>query len=142
MVQIRRLTTLLAGIRQKPNQNKQGQKTENRIHGDFAEDLALEYFYKQGFVLVQRNFSCTMGELDLIMLDQEYLVFIEVRHRLSNTFGGALESITPSKQAKLRRAAEFYLLSTKNNDCPCRFDILCVNGSLHKPEYQWIENAF
>lgn len=76
------------------------------------------------------------------MLDQEYLVFIEVRHRLSSNFGGALESITPAKQTKLRRAAEFYLLSTKNNDCPCRFDILCVNGSLHKPEYQWIENAF
>lgn len=76
------------------------------------------------------------------MSDKDYLVFIEVRHRISSNFGGALESITPAKQAKLRRAAEFYLSQTKNRDCPCRFDILCINGNLRKPEYQWIENAF
>ena len=76
------------------------------------------------------------------MNDCDCLVFIEVRHRLSNAFGGALESITLSKQEKLRRAAQLYLLQTKNNDYPCRFDILCVNGNLRNPMYQWIENAF
>lgn len=76
------------------------------------------------------------------MQDQDYLVFIEVRHRKNLQYGGALESITPSKQAKLRRAAKVYLQTTKTHDCPCRFDILCITGNLQKPEYQWIENAF
>ncbi len=110
--------------------------------GDRAEDLALNYFKKKKFSLEQRNFHCRYGEIDLIMWDQEYLVFIEVRHRSSFDYGGALESIDHIKQNKLRRAAEFYLLSTKKNDCACRFDILCVNGNLNKPDYEWIANAF
>ncbi len=76
------------------------------------------------------------------MRDYDYLVFIEVRYRVSTNYGGALESITVAKQNKLRRAAEFYLQRTKTGDCPCRFDILCVSGNLRKPNYQWIENAF
>ena len=145
MVQIRKLTTLLAGIQQSPKRNRQGNskaKTEKRTRGDYAEDLALNFFIGHGFKLVERNFNCKLGELDLIMLDRDYLVFIEVRYRVSKNYGGALESITPAKQAKLRRAAEFYLLRTKNGDCPCRFDILCVSGNLRKPDYDWIDNAF
>ena len=76
------------------------------------------------------------------MRDQEYLVFVEVRHRKNTQYGGALESITFSKQAKLRRAAEVYLQNIKTRDCPCRFDILCITGSLQRPNYLWIENAF
>jgi len=76
------------------------------------------------------------------MREADYLVFIEVRYRHSHNYGGALESITPAKQAKLRRAAEFYLLRTKNTDCACRFDILCVSGNLRQPAYEWIKNAF
>jgi len=110
--------------------------------GDRAEDLALKYLTKRKFTLEQRNFHCRYGEIDLIMWDQEYLVFIEVRYRASLNYGGALESIDHFKQRKLRRAAEFYLVSTKRNDCACRFDILCVNGNLNNPEYEWINNAF
>jgi len=83
-----------------------------------------------------------VGELDLIMWDADYLVFVEVRYRKHNWYGGALESIDHHKQAKLRRAAEHYLVQSKNTDCPCRFDILCVNGNLNKPEFDWIKNAF
>jgi len=110
--------------------------------GDHAEDLALSYFKNKKFSLEQRNFHCRYGEIDLIMWDQEYLVFIEVRHRASFDYGGALESIDHIKRSKLRRAAEFYLVSTKRNDCACRFDILCVNGNLNNPDYEWIANAF
>lgn len=119
-----------------------GRKTNKRQRGDDAEDLALTYLQAQGFKLIERNFNCRLGELDLVMQDQDYLVFVEVRHRKSHQYGGALESITPAKQAKLRRAAEVYMQSTKTIDCPCRFDILCVTGSLHTPDYQWIKNAF
>jgi len=129
--------TLLAGT-----QKNRRQKTEKRSRGDYAEDLALNFFIKQGFVLEERNFNCKLGEIDLIMRDDDYLVFIEVRYRVSKSYGGALESITPTKQAKIRRTAEVYLLSTKINDSPCRFDILCLTGNLQQPNYEWIENAF
>lgn len=76
------------------------------------------------------------------MTDGDYLVFVEVRYRKNLDFGGALESIDRTKQNKLRRTAEHYLLTTKNTDCPCRFDILCLNGNLNKPDIHWVENAF
>jgi putative endonuclease len=110
--------------------------------GDLAEDLALSYLNQQGFKLEERNFNCRYGEIDLVMWDRHYLVFVEVRYRASSIYGGALESIDNFKQAKLRRAAEFYLVHTKRTDCPCRFDILCLNGNLNKPDYEWIANAF
>ena len=112
------------------------------VSGDLAEDLALTYLKKRRFRLEQRNFNCRYGEIDLIMWDQEYLVFIEVRYRASLNYGGPMESINNSKQSKLRRTAEFYLVNTKKGDCPCRFDILCINGNLNNPEYEWITNAF
>jgi putative endonuclease len=117
-------------------------KTSKMTSGDRAEDLALNYLRDRKFKLEQRNFNCRYGEIDLIMWDQSYLVFIEVRYRSSNKYGGALESIDHYKQAKLRRAAEFYLVKTKRTDCACRFDILCINGNLNNPDYEWIANAF
>lgn len=110
--------------------------------GDRAEDLALNYLRDRKFKLEQRNFNCRYGEIDLIMWDQSYLVFVEVRYRSSSNYGGALESIDHYKQAKLRRSAEFYLVKTKRTDCACRFDILCINGNLNNPDYEWIANAF
>ncbi len=112
------------------------------ILGTRAEKLALKYLKKQGLVAHQQNYSCRFGEIDLIMYDNDYLVFVEVRYRKSAAFGGALESIDARKQGKLRRTAEFFLIKSKNNDCPCRFDILCINGNLLQPEYHWIQNAF
>lgn len=118
------------------------QKTNKKTSGDRAENLALNYLKQRKFKLEQRNFNCRYGEIDLIMWDQNYLVFVEVRYRSSTDYGGPLESIDNVKQAKLRRAAEFYLIQTKRTDCACRFDILCLKGSLNKPDYQWIANAF
>lgn len=113
-----------------------------RATGNHAEELAAKYLKKQKLTLHEQNYHCRVGELDLIMWDRDYLVFVEVRHRKHQDFGGALESIDRFKQAKLRRAAEHYLVYSKNTDCPCRFDILCVNGNLNKPEFEWIKNAF
>ena len=110
--------------------------------GDRAETLATNYLKRRKLKLDTRNYHCRAGEIDLIMWDREYLVFVEVRHRRSNQYGGALESIDRFKQAKLRRTAEHFLQRTKITDCPCRFDILCVNGNLNNPEFEWIKNAF
>lgn len=112
------------------------------IIGSRAEKLAHDYLKKQGLRLQEKNRHCRYGEIDLIMWHDDYLVFVEVRYRRSQQFGGALESVDRRKQDKLRRSAQDYLIRTKNNDCPCRFDILCVNGDVNKPDYQWIKNAF
>lgn len=112
------------------------------ILGARAENLALKLLRKQGLSLVERNFHSRFGEIDLIMQDQDALVFVEVRYRKGQDFGGALESITPAKQRKLRRTAESYLQKHNLTDTACRFDILCLAGSLSKPNSDWIKNAF
>ena len=112
------------------------------ILGNRGEKLALKYLKQQGLRLFEKNYHCRYGEIDLIMWDNDYLVFVEVRYRKNANFGGAISSINQNKQDKLRRSAEDYLIRTKNNATPCLFDILCLNGDLSKPEYQWIKNAF
>jgi len=115
-------------------------RTEKRIKGDDKERLAEDDLAAKGFVLIERNFLCKSGEIDLIMKDQDYLVFIEVRYRKNNEFGGALASITAGKQKKLRRAAEYYLLQHfGNTPPPCRFDVVAIEG---QDEIMWIKNAF
>ncbi|MCL4157394.1 UNVERIFIED_CONTAM: hypothetical protein GTU68_064803 [Idotea baltica] len=112
------------------------------ILGNRAEKLACRYLNKQGLELVQKNYHCRYGEIDIVMRDDDYLVFVEVRHRKSMHYGGALASIDKRKQQKLRNTAEHYLNRYKKTDAPCRFDILCVNGDLNKPQIDWIKNAF
>ena len=112
------------------------------IRGNRAEKMALRFLKRQGLNLIERNYHCRFGEIDIVMRDKEYLVFVEVRYRNSNEFGGAIASVDNKKQAKLRRSAEHYLIKYKKTDEPCRFDILCVNGDLDKASFHWIDNAF
>jgi len=97
---------------------------------------------RQGLTKVQTNYHCPCGEIDLILQDNEYLVFVEVRYRKNNDYGGALNSIDWRKQKKIKRSAEHYLVTHKKNDFACRFDILCVTGNLAKPDIYWVANAF
>ena len=109
--------------------------------GTEAEVLALAYLQKQGLSLKVVNFRCKMGEVDLIMQDGIYLVFVEVRMRTSDDYGGALASITVSKQCKIKNTAKLYLLENNLYDkCPVRFDVLTIQGATS--EVSWIKNAF
>jgi putative endonuclease len=120
--------------------SQEDKRTDKRIKGDDKERLAEEYLVAKGFSLIERNFLCKSGEIDLIMKDQDYLVFIEVRYRENQEFGGALASITLGKQKKLRRAAEYYLLQHfGNTPPPCRFDAVGIEG---EDEIMWVKNAF
>ena len=112
------------------------------IQGTLAEKLAAKYLKRKGLILKDRNYRCRRGELDIVMLDNHTVVFIEVRHRSSAAFGGALESITKQKQSRLRYAAEHFMLEHKLTDVSARFDIICVQGRLSNPEISWIKNAF
>jgi putative endonuclease len=108
------------------------------------EELALAHLQEQGLRLLQRNYRCNMGEIDLLMLHQEVLVFIEVRFRGSASHGGALATITHGKQQKLLRTARFFLLCHQEHQHRiCRFDVMGVQpGPAAAPQFAWVQNAF
>jgi len=108
---------------------------DKRALGRLAEDDALAYLLLQGLTLVARNVLCKGGELDLIMRDGKSIVFIEVRQRASKDFGGALASITPTKQRRMTRAAQTWLLTQKSTP-PCRFDAVVIDGGC----VEWLKN--
>lgn len=108
--------------------------------GNIAEEQACKYLLKQGLKLLTRNFRCKLGEIDLIMQDNNELVFVEVRCRKNNNFGTSAESVTSSKQKKLLRAAEYYLSQMNDNDRLCRFDVIAITSGSNTLE--WIKDAF
>ncbi len=109
--------------------------------GFAAEEQARTYLSAQGLIWVESNYFCRLGEIDLIMCDKDHLVFIEVRARSSNAYGGAIQSITQSKRQKLLKTATLYLQTKKLYDKqPCRFDVLSLDGV--PQQITWIKNAF
>jgi len=106
--------------------------------GARAEDLCAELLRAAGLKLVERNWRCRLGEIDLIAEEGETLVFAEVRMRGPGSFGGAAESVTAAKRSRLLAAARLYL--TRRPEAACRFDVFLIDGP---PRHvQWIRNAF
>lgn len=111
--------------------------------GNRAEQLALDLLRQNGFKLLERNYHCRSGEIDLIMLDGNILVFIEVRYRKGMQFGLSTETVDYHKQQKLIRAAQHYLQANpKAAKRAARFDVVGLSGELDRPEFSWIKNAF
>ena len=110
--------------------------------GARAELLAQQYLLGCGLKLVNANVACAQGEIDLIMLDGETLVFVEVRWRKSQAYGGAAVSVTPHKLAKLMRACEMFLQHEPVwRQYPCRVDVLALQGDLNAPTIEWLKNV-
>jgi len=119
------------------NNNEGFNKTQT---GQFFEELAQRFLHQQGMETIEKNVNFKVGELDLVMKDKNYLVFVEVRYRASQQFGGAVTSITPSKQRRLIKAAQLYLQKHfGNRPPPCRFDVIAFEGEKEAPN--WIKNA-
>ena len=115
--------------------------TSNKLNtnsGHRSEAFALEYLKKCGLKLLTRNYASRHGEIDLIMQDKDTLVFVEVRYRKHDNYGGAIESVDYHKRSRITNTAESYL-QTNPWDGPCRFDIVAIQGEA-KP--QWIIGAF
>jgi len=109
--------------------------------GRQAEERALAYLQTQGLTLVERNYRCRGGEIDLIMRDGGQIIFVEVRYRAGQGFGGALASVGARKQARLIIAATHYLVA-KRIDRPARFDVVAVSSEQGGFAIQWIKDAF
>jgi putative endonuclease len=107
--------------------------------GQHGENLAAAFLERQGLEVVERNYRCRFGEIDLIARDGKILVFVEVRMRANTSFGGAAASITAVKRGKLTRAARHYLAGVARMPA-CRFDALLVSGP--ESAIEWIRNAF
>ncbi len=111
--------------------------------GREAENIARKYLEKKGFKLITSNYRCYSGEIDLIMLDKEEIVFVEVRSRANSRFGSALDTVDANKINKLIRTATHFLQSKrwlyKKNS---RFDIIAIHSLTDNMQLDWIKNAF
>jgi putative endonuclease len=103
-----------------------------------AERFAEAFLRKHDLALLQRNYRCRFGEIDLIMREGVVVVFVEVRMRKNPVFGGAAASITPVKQQKLVCTARHYLSSLKTEP-PCRFDAVLLSGDDGR-DIDWIKD--
>ncbi|SFB30233.1 putative endonuclease [Collimonas sp. OK607] len=114
-------------------------QSPRQVSGQIAEDRALAYLQQRGLKLIERNFRCKGGEIDLILAEpaSNLLVFVEVRQRSSQRYGGAAASVTRGKQAKLIIAAQVFL--QRYADLPaCRFDVIAIEDDA----VEWIRQAF
>ena len=113
--------------------------------GKWGEDQAEKFLRKKGFRTIERNYSCRFGEIDLIVSDRAFLVFVEVKTRKSNEFAEAREFVGPGKQRRVRSAASMWLAAHETELQP-RFDVIEIYGTEDMPyrklQIRQIENAF
>ncbi len=111
--------------------------------GAAIESAAATWLQQHGLVVIERNFRCKGGEIDLIMRDRDALIFVEVRLRNRDDFGSAAESVTTAKQHRVIHAAQYYLAThPSHRDAACRFDVLAakrVDGAI---VWEWVQDAF
>ena len=112
--------------------------------GRWGERRCERYLRNKGLRTLTRNYSCKVGELDLVMVDADRtLVFVEVRSRADERFGPAEDSITPAKRARVARAARHFLAVHKIEDRPLRFDVVTlILGHSGPPQIRHYERAF
>ena len=106
--------------------------------GKSGEEQARLYLQKQGYRILAQNFSCKKGELDLVARRKDTLVFVEVKQRAGQAFGGPLAAVTRAKQHKISLTAAEFIKEKSLKFDSIRFDVICITGG----ELTHIENAF
>lgn len=109
--------------------------------GQEGEDRAARYLAKQGYRILERNYRTRVGEIDLIVLHQGTVVFVEVKTRTSDAYGAPELAVTPQKQRRMIKAALGYIKHRKFHQVPCRFDVVAISATTEK-EVELIQNAF
>lgn len=114
--------------------------------GEDAEDYADNYLRQRGLQVLQRNYRCRFGEIDLIAKDGDMLVFVEVRLRNNRRFGSGADSIDAGKRRRLSTTANLYLAEhCSHSPPPCRFDVVSLSTDLDRGtgySVEWLKNAF
>ncbi|MGB5217816.1 MAG: YraN family protein [Smithella sp.] len=112
------------------------------VTGKKGEMIAADYLKKNGYDILEINFRCPLGEIDIIARDKEDLVFLEVKTRRSDDLGYPEEAVDRKKQKKISRLADYYLQTKKLINTPARFDVVAVTMSESSIEVKLIKNAF
>jgi putative endonuclease len=112
-------------------------KIFNKVVGNSAEDKAVNYLKKKKYKIKERNYTTKIGEIDIIAEYKDFIVFVEVKFRIDDSFGRPSEAVNSSKQYKIRRSAEQYILKYKIKKNP-RFDVIEILGD----DINHIENCF
>ncbi len=112
----------------------------SRHKGEHYEREAEDYLRKQGLKSHARNYHCKFGEIDLIMHDGETLVFVEVKYRKSDHYGGADYALSQHKLERIQRTIEHYLQRHRTENCPLRVDFVAINGQ-NSNQFNWIKNV-
>lgn len=112
---------------------------ENNVQkGGFGENNACEYIIKKGFKILERNYRTSFGEIDIIAKDNNFIVFIEVKYRMSLEHGYPREAVGKSKQTKIKNTALNFISENDIDNCDFRFDVIEILGN----NIEYIENAF
>jgi putative endonuclease len=125
-----------------PSELCRGGTLTNKSSGAWGENLALRYLLRRGYNLVERNYRKRRGEIDLIVHNEETLVFVEVKLRRSTGFGDPLEAVTARKQATIRSLAEQYLAENQPDFETVRFDVVGILATQIETRIDHVENAF
>lgn len=113
-----------------------------QIKGNAAEELACEYLQRHGLDLIERNFRCRYGEVDLVMRHQDTIVFVEVRFRKQHGLVDGLQSVDHNKQRKLINSANHYLqINRLSDNTPARIDVIAVSMDATRHQFDWVQNA-
>ena len=125
------------------SRNKNNTKTDKQTKGEQAETAAIKKLQDNGLTLIERNFYVhQIGEIDAIMQEDDYLVFVEVRFRGSKNLVTPAETVNHTKQQKIIKTALYYLQTHNLNHCNCRFDVVCATSEYDLLKLEWIKNAF
>ena len=118
---------------------------EHKLLGAFGEDAACRYLRRHGYIILGRNYSCRMGEIDIIARKGRYIVFAEVKLRKDANHGAAMEFVTPAKQRRILTTAQLWLMENPTDRQP-RFDVIEVYApeglKTRKPEINHVEDAY
>lgn len=118
------------------SRKRMGNKRET---GTRYEEAAADYLRQRGLSILEQNYRCREGEIDLIAKDGSYLVFVEVKYRKDTAKGYPAEAVDHYKQQHILKTARYYLYNHRyGEDTPCRFDVIGILDH----EIEWIQNAF
>lgn len=122
---------------------KKIQSNNHLTLGKKAEELACAFLEKQGLTLIEKNYRCFCGEIDLIMQDKQHVVFVEVRSRSRTEYGNALESVNYNKVRKIIHTATYFLQYKKwLYKVSSRFDVVAIHPIDGEMKLEWIRGAF
>lgn len=113
----------------------------NKFTGKVGENLAVNYLKKSGYRIIETNFSCKLGEIDIIAKDGKTLCFVEVKFRQNDFYGSPLDAVDKRKVSKITKTAQYYCLINHIKDVPLRIDVVGVVCNKDKTDVVLIKNA-